>query len=130
MQSVSILPLPDACEEDLEISHGWRATRKLGQIPLDLQAINPDFFLSNCHKWLYVPRGNCFLYVAKRCQKYVHPLGINSYYKQADHPAYSFDKEFFDLGAIDLSSIAAIKDGNHNTGHEQYPSFLLLFFIT
>ncbi|ORY93466.1 pyridoxal phosphate-dependent transferase [Syncephalastrum racemosum] len=82
----------------------------VGQIPLDLQAIDPDFFLSNCHKWLYVPRGNCFLYVAKRCQQYVHPLGINNHYKQADHPAFSFEKEFLDLGAVDYSSVLTIKD--------------------
>ncbi|CAO3685583.1 unnamed protein product [Umbelopsis ramanniana] len=79
----------------------------IGQIPLNLRETDPDFFLSNCHKWLYTVRGSSFLYVPKRNQRYIHPAITSEHYK--DHSdlndtSETFRQEFSWQGTQDFST--------------------------
>ncbi|ORZ12646.1 pyridoxal phosphate-dependent transferase [Absidia repens] len=77
----------------------------IGQVPLDLHKTDSDFFFTNCHKWLFVPRGFAVMYVAKRNQGYLHPSTINAAYQAHSDPqdTSSFEDEFSSPGTIDHS---------------------------
>ncbi len=76
----------------------------LVQLNLILKDLNPDFYLTNAHKWLYTHRSACVLYVKKELQKLIHPMITSFGYLQ------SFQNEFFWLGTKDYSPYLTISD--------------------
>ncbi len=53
-----------------------------GMLDLDISSLGCDFYVGNCHKWLFTQKGCAILYVSKKMQELLHPLTISNFYKQ------------------------------------------------
>ena len=65
------------------------AAHAITQIPVDISQAKPDFFISNLHKWSYVPRGCALLYVRQPLQSLVHSIPIGEKYISSKLPSPS-----------------------------------------
>lgn len=92
----------------------------IGMIDIDLEALDPDFFVSNCHKWLYVPRSCAVLYVPERNQEMIktslptsHGYTPNSGKRFNPLPkqhSSAFVNNFQFVGTLDTSAYLCVKD--------------------
>ncbi len=86
-----------------------------GMLSLDMPAIDADWYVGNCHKWLMAPKGSGFLWVSPASQAETHPLVISHGYGQG------FEAEFDWIGTRDpaawLSIPAAIDFHLRSGGH-------------
>ena len=48
-----------------------------GLVPIDVSAIDADFYTGNLHKWFGAPRGSAFLFVKKDFQSVVRPESLS-----------------------------------------------------
>lgn len=69
-----------------------------GMIDLNINELSPDFYVGNCHKWLYTPKGTALLYCRKELQELLHPLVISLDYGKG------FTNEFDWVGTRNPSS--------------------------
>ncbi|KAL5611611.1 hypothetical protein BROUX41_000805 [Berkeleyomyces rouxiae] len=91
----------------------------IGMVEIDLGALDPDFFISNCHKWLHVPRGCCVLYVPVRNQHMmVSTLPTSHGYESRSNVRHNplppsskqpFVANFSYVGTIDMSPFLCVK---------------------
>lgn len=70
------------------------AAHAIGQIPINLTELQPDYYVTNCYKWLYTAKGSAMLYVDKKHQPTLHPAHINYAYTV---PA-NYQNEFYWTG--------------------------------
>jgi len=75
-----------------------------GMLPLDLPAIDADWYTGNCHKWLFAPKGCAFLWAAERVRDDLHPTVISHGFGQG------FVAEFDWVGTRDASAQLALPD--------------------
>ncbi|KAI6042507.1 pyridoxal phosphate-dependent transferase [Pisolithus marmoratus] len=84
------------------------AAHSIGQeLDINLSEAKPDFWVSNCHKWLYAKRGCAVLYVPKRNQHIIKsPIPTPVEYHSPQDEDYKGPQEFVKLfewtGTIDL----------------------------
>jgi isopenicillin-N epimerase len=81
-----------------------------GQIPLDMQAIDADFYTGNCHKWMCSAKGAGFLYVRREHQKLIEPLVVSWGWSSQNHEnlGSSFLDNYAWLGTQDFSAYLSV----------------------
>jgi isopenicillin-N epimerase len=79
----------------------------VGQIPLDLDTLDPDFYFSNGHKWLLSAKGSAFLRVSPRLQSQIHPCIISNRFNASGS---AFVSEFAWQGTRDFSPFLSMAD--------------------
>lgn len=91
------------------------AAHSIGQqVGIDLKSANPDFWISNCHKWLYAKRGCAVLYVPKRNQHLIKSSIPTSwsYVSSSDPPggpeAPNFIQQFNKNGTADYAPFLSV----------------------
>jgi isopenicillin-N epimerase len=56
-----------------------------GHVPLDIEAMWPDVYAGNCHKWLAAPKGAGFLWTRPEHQEWIEPLVVSwGYHEEAE----------------------------------------------
>ncbi|HYS47284.1 MAG TPA: aminotransferase class V-fold PLP-dependent enzyme, partial [Xanthobacteraceae bacterium] len=73
-----------------------------GMLTLDVPAIEADWYVGNCHKWLMAPKGSGFLWASPARQTDLHPLVISHGFGQG------FAAEFDWVGTRDPSAWLAV----------------------
>ena len=94
-----------------------------GMLPLSLDALGADWYVGNCHKWLFAPKGCAFLHVAQPNRVPVHPTVISNFHGSG------FPLEFDWQGTRDYSgwlALGAALDFLDAFGVQRYRDFLRL----
>jgi len=70
----------------------------VGQLALDLDALQPDWYVSNAHKWLFAPRASAFLYASPAVAATTRPPVISHFV------GMGFPRSFDWVGTRDYSA--------------------------
>lgn len=92
-----------------------------GMLPLSLDALQPHWYVGNCHKWMCAPKGTAFIYQSSLAPCGIHPAVLSNFVGEG------FTQEFDWQGTRDcsgwLSTTAAI-DFLQAFGVDRYQRFL------
>lgn len=69
-----------------------------GMVPVDLKALDADWYTGNCHKWMFAAKGCAFLWANDRVRETLHPAVISHGYEGG------FEAEFDWVGTRDGSA--------------------------
>jgi len=91
--SFSALVMPIAALVELCHSRGVEVlvdgAHAPGMLDLDLEEVGAEYYVGNCHKWLWAPKGCAFLHVREDKQVDVHPAVISL--REAEGYPFRFD---------------------------------------
>ncbi|GAP86944.1 putative isopenicillin N epimerase [Rosellinia necatrix] len=92
----------------------------VGMVDIDLERLDPDFFVSNCHKWLFVPKGCAMFYVPPRNQHMITstmptshgyvPRSGSRFNPLPPSTKSAFVNNFEFVGTIDTSPYACVRE--------------------
>ncbi len=94
----------------------------VAMLPLDLRALDCDYYTASCHKWLSAPFGSGFLYVHPHQQTAVRPAVI-SWGRTLEGDSPSWRDEFHWLGTRDTTawlSVPAAIDFLESVGLDEF----------
>jgi len=73
-----------------------------GHLPLDVTQIGADWYVANCHKWLFAPRACGFMWASGAARDMVHPLSMSHGFGQG------FAAEFDWTGTRDPTAFLSV----------------------
>ena len=124
-----ILPIKDLvtwCREKgiLTCIDGAQA---LGMIDIDMKDMDPDFYATSGHKWLYGPKGTGFLFINKKSIHTLHPTFAGAYTTESynlNELKYSYlnvasREEYGTRNTPLVMSLKAAMDFHKNQGREK-----------
>ena len=79
-----------------------------GQLQLDLDKLNADFYVGNCHKWLLSPKGAAFVHVAARWTDRIRPPIVSWGNISKGSSSLLLENEW--QGTADISAAIAVAD--------------------
>jgi isopenicillin-N epimerase len=84
------------------------AAHAVGQVPMDITALDADFVTSNCHKWMCTPKGSAFLWVRGEHQHWVRPVVISHGANAPPSERSRFQVEFGWTGTADPTAMLTL----------------------
>ncbi|MDX2016601.1 MAG: aminotransferase class V-fold PLP-dependent enzyme [Planctomycetota bacterium] len=82
----------------------------IGMLPLNLGALRPSYYTSNCHKWLCAPKGAGFLFVREDLQTGFRPLALSNNANLPKPGRAQFLTEFEFCGTTDATAFLVLPE--------------------
>ncbi len=79
-----------------------------GQVPVDIAALDPAFYVGSLHKWVGAPRGASFVYVRPDLQEGFRTLALSSRARKIRPERALFLRDFDYMGTDDYSAFLAV----------------------
>ncbi len=81
-----------------------------GMISLDINDLDADFYVGNCHKWICAPKGSAFVFAKNEFKEWIKPLVI-SHFNDIDIDGNShWSNQFMWDGTHDFSQYICVGD--------------------